>query len=204
MTPYAYHLYHTPTEKHYYGIRYSKNCSPSDLWNTYFSSSKIVHSLIKEYGKDSFVVTVRKVFDNIDKAILWETKFLTKINAKDNDKWLNQHNGGKTFIGPYIHNDKTKETISSKITGMKRSEETKEKMRLKALEREKKRRLDGWKMPIEAIQKSLTTKKERIESGLSNPYSEERNKKMAETKSGKKRKYLPNGSYIMVDPQELQ
>ena len=69
-TPYTYHLYHIPTGLHYYGVRWAKNCAPSDLWSTYFSSSKAVKKLIKEYGKDSFIAKVRKVFTTKEQAVI--------------------------------------------------------------------------------------------------------------------------------------
>lgn len=204
MIPYTYHLYHIPTKKHYYGVRYKKDCSPNDLWTSYFSSSPVVHSLIEQYGKDSFIPKVRKTFNTSDEAVLWESKFLQKIDAQNNDKWLNRHNGSDSFIGPHTHTNETKSKIASKIKGIKRSEETKAKIRAKAKEREAKRRADGWTMPEDAKERALRTRQERISQGIINPYSEERNKKMADKKRGKTRKYLPDGSFIMVDPQKLQ
>jgi hypothetical protein len=204
MTPYTYHLYHVPTGQHYYGARYKKDCSPNDLWTTYFSSSPVVHSLIEQYGKDSFIPKVRRTFNTSEEAVLWESKFLQKIDAQHNNKWLNRHNGSSDFRGPHRHSEASKSKIKSKITGIKRSEETKAKMRVKAIDREAKRRAEGWTMPDEAKERAMRTRQERIALGIINPYSEERNKKLAEAKRGKKRKYLPDGSFIMVDPQELQ
>jgi hypothetical protein len=96
--PYTYHLYHKPTNKHYYGARYAKNAHVDDLWHTYFTSSKRVRNLIKEYGEDSFIPTARKVFDSAESAVLWESKILSKVNAKHNPNWLNQHNGDGKFL----------------------------------------------------------------------------------------------------------
>ena len=204
MIPFTYHLYHIPTDQHYYGVRYKKDCSPDDLWNTYFSSSPIVHQLIEQHGKDSFVPTVRKVFRLAEQAVSWESKFLSKVNAQHNDKWLNRHNGSDSFMGPHTHSEQSKARIGSKIKGIKRSEETKAKIRTKAKERESDRRNTGWTMPVDAKERALQTRQERISQGIINPYSVERNKKIGDKKRGKKRKYLPDGSFIMVDPQELQ
>lgn len=204
MKPFTYHLYHKPTDQHYYGVRYKKDCSPEELWTTYFSSSPLVHQLIEQYGKESFVPSVRRIFETSAEAVAWETKFLSKIDAQHNNKWLNRHNGKTKFIGPYTHSKQSKAKIGSKIKGIKRSEETKAKIRSKAKEREAKRRAEGWTMPKDAIEKAIATRQSLIESGKINPYSAERNKKIANAKRGKKRKYLPDGSFIMVDPQELQ
>ena len=191
MKPFTYHLYHTPTGQHYYGVRYKKGCSPEELWVSYFSSSPVVHQLIEQYGQDSFVPSVRKIFETAEEAVAYETKFLTKVNAQHNDKWLNRHNGRTDFIGPHTHSEVAREKIRSKIKGIKRSEETKAKMRAKAKEREAKRRAEGWTMPDEARDKQSAYARNKV-------HSAERNAKMASSKRGAKRQYLPDGSFIMV------
>jgi hypothetical protein len=49
MIPFTYLLKHIPTKKYYYGVKLKKGCHPNDLWTKYFTSSKIVKSLIKKY-----------------------------------------------------------------------------------------------------------------------------------------------------------
>jgi hypothetical protein len=196
--PFSYHLYHTPTKKHYYGIKYSSGFGPDDLWIRYFSSSKIIKSLISEYGKDSFIVTVRKIFDTGKQAVLWEHRLLTRIKAAQREDWINRHNGNKKFHWSEPHSEKTKQKLKSKLTGLKRSDQTKQKMRESAIIREEKKRLNGYKMPISAVEKAKKTIKKRRESGEINPYSEERNIKMAKSKTGTKRHYLPDGSFKMI------
>jgi len=204
MKSYTYHLYHKPSGLHYYGASYRKGCSPNDLWDTYFSSSPIVHELIAQHGKDSFVATVRKTFDSPGGAVLWESRFLQKVNAQHSDTWINRHNGCDNFIGPHSHTEQSKQQIRSKITGTKRSEETKAKMRKAALRREHQRRESSWQYPKDARRRAVKTRNERIAAGDINPYSEDRNKKMAASKRGTKRHYLPDGSFVMVRPQADQ
>jgi len=204
MKSYTYHLYHTPTQTHYYGARYRKGCNPSELWVDYFSSSPVVHKLIDEYGADSFVATVRQTFDTREQAILWEAKFLSRVGAQHSDKWLNRHNGADGFLGPHVCSDNAKDRIRSKITGIRRSEETKRKLSESAKRREACKRANGWTMPDAAKERALQTREQRIQSGDINPYSEERNKKMAASKRGAKRHYLPDGSFVMVKPQADQ
>ena len=135
--------------------------------------------------------SVRKIFETAEEAVAYETKFLTKVNAQHNDKWLNRHNGRTDFIGPHTHSEVAREKIRSKIKGIKRSEETKAKMRAKAKEREAKRRAEGWTMPDEARDKQSAYARNKV-------HSAERNAKMASSKRGAKRQYLPDGSFIMV------
>lgn len=92
-TPYTYHLFHIPTQKNYYGSRFAKGCHPNDLWVKYFSSSPIIKDLIKQYGKDSFLVKVRKVFECPIKCQHYENKVLRRLGVPYNENWYNRHYG---------------------------------------------------------------------------------------------------------------
>ena len=100
-TPFTYCITFIPTGQRYYGSRYANNkkemAHPSQLWTTYFTSSKIIFDLIEEHGKDAFIFEVRKTFITAEQARSWETKFLTRIDAAKHPEWLNGHNGGKNF-----------------------------------------------------------------------------------------------------------
>lgn len=77
--PYTYRITHLPSKKWYYGVRYAIGCSPDDLFVTYFTSSKIIKGLIKEDGVKSFSVEIRKTFNDVNSARMWENKVLRKI-----------------------------------------------------------------------------------------------------------------------------
>lgn len=70
--PFTYRVKCVNTNEYYYGVKYAKNCKPSDLWSSYFTSSNKVKELILIHGKDNFIVEIRKVFDNSEDAIKWE------------------------------------------------------------------------------------------------------------------------------------
>lgn len=76
--------------KWYYGVRYAKNCTPSDLWTTYQTSSKFVKKFVQEHGNPT-LIQVRKQFSSIKKAQIWEQKVLRKLKVTKNEKWLNAH-----------------------------------------------------------------------------------------------------------------
>lgn len=95
--PFTYHIYCIPTGEHYYGVRWEQNCYPDQLWTTYFTSSKLVKDRIKTYGKQSFLVTIRKTFSSAEDAVKWESKVLRRIDAKNRTNWLNQHNNSPEF-----------------------------------------------------------------------------------------------------------
>ena len=125
MSPFTYYLYHIPTGNKYYGVKYSKNCKPTDLWTTYFSSSKRVKLLIEQYGIDSFRHQVRKTFASKDAAILWEKKVLRRLKVLQKKEWLNSNVAGaiSNDIHPKgmkgkRHSDVTKDKLSKHRRGI--------------------------------------------------------------------------------------
>lgn len=88
--PYTYKLIFKPTGQYYYGVRYAKGCNPNDLWDKYFTSSKHVHKLIKEYGLNSFTIKITKTFSNKKDALLHELNILERVKANINGKFINK------------------------------------------------------------------------------------------------------------------
>lgn len=196
--PFSYYLYHIPTKKHYYGIRFAKGSKPEDLWTKYFTSSKLVHELIQQYGTDSFNVEVRKIFSNSKDALLWEHKVLRRLNAANKEDWLNRHNGSNNFRSPITHSNDTRKKISRKLKGKAKTEEWKKSMSESSLKDRQRRRESGWIMPEHSVKQAVETRQARISAGIINPYSSERNSKISESKKGTKRQYMPDGSFIYV------
>jgi hypothetical protein len=145
--PYTYLITHVPTGKKYYGVRYAINCRPNDLWNTYFTSSKKIKTLIEETGKDSFKYEIRKTFSNADDAREWEHKVLRRMNASGRDDFLNMTNGKSLSprYGPHSEetkrkmskprnvkfkpvSDERKAKVSKALKGIPRSQNTKDKI----------------------------------------------------------------------------
>jgi hypothetical protein len=125
--PYTYLIRFIPTGQLYYGCSYANNKNrishPSQLWNSYFTSSEIIKKLINEYGVDSFEVVSSKNHKDKETTLLWEHRFLRRVDAKNNSRFLNQHNGAKDFKGG-PHTEETKKKLSKP-----KSEEAKQKMR---------------------------------------------------------------------------
>lgn len=89
MKCYTYLIGWKEIDKWYYGVRYAKNCDPSELWVIYFTSSKLVKQTRVQYGNPD-VVQIRKLFLSKEKARLWESKVLRRLYAPRKEKWLNQ------------------------------------------------------------------------------------------------------------------
>jgi hypothetical protein len=78
----------------YYGVRYSKNCHPNDLFVTYFTSSKHVSKYILEHGAPD-IVEIRQTFSGEDRVALaqsWEYRVLSRLNASNRTDYLNKTN----------------------------------------------------------------------------------------------------------------
>jgi hypothetical protein len=91
MRAYCYLIGWTEQDKYYYGVRYAKNCSVDDLWNTYFTSSKHVKNFSSKYGKPD-VIEIRNTFDTVEKSWAWENTVIRRMNIVESKRFLNATN----------------------------------------------------------------------------------------------------------------
>nr|QMP83007.1 MAG: hypothetical protein [Caudoviricetes sp.] len=98
-TPFTYIIGWSQHKKFYYGAKYAQGCQPSDLWESYFTSSKYVTEFRKENGEPD-IIKIHRIFSDANSCILFEQQYLTRIDAKNNPAFLNMSNGGKNFINP--------------------------------------------------------------------------------------------------------
>ena len=94
--PYTYLIGWSQLNKFYYGRRTARGCHPEEFWKTYFTSSEYVKNFVKENGNPD-IIQIRQTFDDPIDCEKWECRFLTKVNAASNPKFINEHNGGSTF-----------------------------------------------------------------------------------------------------------
>jgi hypothetical protein len=130
---YTYLIGWTNLNKWYYGVRFAKKSKPSELWRTYFTSSKYVKEFRLLHGEPD-VIQIRKTFLIKEEAIQWESKILTKMDVIHNPKWLNRTNNqairdgsgrkygpawnkGKSSLRSKESIDKQRETILGKKRG---------------------------------------------------------------------------------------
>lgn len=193
MKPFAYLITSKIDGKRYYGIRFSKDADPAQLWTTYFTSSKEIRAKVTKYGADSFTAEVRKVFETAEQAINWESKFLTRINAAARDDWMNRSNGyialGKINTGKnkpehywekwkmvrkgHTVSEETKKKIGDANRGRKQTDEANEKRRIASTgfkhDKETKQRIKeaatGRKHSSETIAKIKAARQRQTEQG---------------------------------------
>jgi len=125
-TPYTYIITHIPTGTRYYGSRYCQYCQPDDLWTKYFTSSRNVHNLIKQDGRNAFTISIRRTFTTVAECRSWESRFLHKINARVNKQWINAHNGGSNFYNTSTASDITRKRMSRARLGVPKSDSMKQ------------------------------------------------------------------------------
>lgn len=130
-TPFTYCVTFKPNGQRYYGVRTKKGCHPTELWTTYFTSSKKVKNLILKYGPDSFEFEIRKTFTTKMDAIAWECKVLRRLKVLESDLWLNENIGGKSFVTKDTLTEEHKRNVGNAQRGKKKkpcSEDRKRKI----------------------------------------------------------------------------
>lgn len=122
--PYTYLLKWSHTGAWYYGVRFAKNCHPSDLWNTYFTSSKRVKEYVKTHGSPDIIET-RRTFSSAKAARNWEYIVLRRIKAVRRNDCLNQTDN--KAISPLVCALHTKGRTYEEIYGLEKALELKAK-----------------------------------------------------------------------------
>jgi len=165
--PYTYLITFKLTGERYYGVRYKQGCNPSDLWSTYYTSSKRVKQLLAQHGADAFSVEIRRTFTDKQSALLWEHTVLRRLNAAQHSGYLNENNGNKQFFGGGVpkgfkHTEEARRKMSENSKGHRNGKFG------KPLSQETKRKLSearkGYKESAEVIE----AKRKRM-SGKNNP-----------------------------------
>lgn len=98
--PYCYLIGWSKLNVWYYGSEYSnrtKIANPTNLWTTYFTSSKIVKEFRKIHGEPD-ILEIRKIATTAEETIFWEYRVLRKLKVRALSKWLNI-NEGKAPVG---------------------------------------------------------------------------------------------------------
>lgn len=124
VMPYVYMGVHKETGQFYFGYRgANKIPSTEDLGTRYFTSSKKV----KELGFDNFNWTIlAEFFTGLD-AYLFEQSLIEK-HISNKPLNLNKRLWGK-YVGGSVHSEETKNKIKIKAIGRYHTEETKNKTR---------------------------------------------------------------------------
>jgi|ERR1035437_2530875 hypothetical protein len=119
ITPYVYYVKHRETGKFYFGFRKQNvihGVKPEDdLWKKYFTSSRYIKRIIKEFGIDSFDTKIVFIHPNAE-VCFWHEQELIKSSIKDklslNYKYIDFATGKSMFGGGNPLSEETKKKIS--------------------------------------------------------------------------------------------
>lgn len=201
MKPYTYLIKHKPTGQVYYGVRTANKLDPiNDLWQEYFTSSKKIHALIEETGKDSFDVEIRREFDTVEEAVAWEIRVLQRCRVLEDSRWLNANIAGhipateevRAKISAF-HKDKPKtnehrDKIAAAITGIKREPRDSDyRKKMSEIKSGSGNAMFGKKHSAETLAKMRAKRKEQGSPwNLGSTISEEQKQKQREKMLGRK------------------
>ena len=166
----------------YIGSQFGRNSDPKNFWKTYFTSSKIIHAMIKEHGKDCWSYEIIPMFECHPEEVFREEHRLIKekIEISGKHSILNKFvfKNGKPSFFISKHSEESKKIQSnkanerwSKIPKERRIEIAKKAASTrKLLNRPIPKRTSP--SPLKGIKKSDSTKKKMSESrkGISMPH----------------------------------
>lgn len=89
-TPYVYLIGWSKYNKWYYGVRFAKGCHPTDLWKTYFTSSKHVKKMRNDVGEPDIIQVRKSDFIDVNHAREYEDTVIRRMNAVLDSNWLNR------------------------------------------------------------------------------------------------------------------
>lgn len=94
--PYFYIIGWTEHDTWYQGIQYGQKAHPSNLWNTYFTSSRYVAEFRQEHGEPDVIETLP--LGSAEEAIAEEIRYQRECDVLNDPRWLNKNiNGGIVF-----------------------------------------------------------------------------------------------------------
>jgi len=92
FVPYVYYIKHLPTGIWYIGSKYAKSAHPSTFLKTYFTSSKLIQSLLSDSEMCDVEYRILKTFDSIEDTVLYEQRLLVKTKSVSNPMSANLDN----------------------------------------------------------------------------------------------------------------
>lgn len=94
--PYFYIIGWTEHDMWYQGIQYGKNAHPSNLWNTYFTSSNYVKEFAAQHGDPDVIETLP--LETAEQAIAEEIRYQRECDVLNDPRWLNKNISGAVLM----------------------------------------------------------------------------------------------------------
>ena len=92
--PYFYIIQDVRNGMYYAGAKWAQDANPITFMieGGYNTSSETIKELIRQHGLDNFIVRKVRTFSSAQKAYDYETKFLQRIDSRNNPRFYNKHN----------------------------------------------------------------------------------------------------------------
>ena len=128
--PYFYIIQDIRNGIYYAGAKWAKDSNPKNFMTEdgYQTSSKTIHNIIYTDGLSSFRVVRLRIFDCPEYTRNYETRFLLKVDAANNENFYNRHNNDTIL---FSYHDPNYKKIMLKKYGVEHpchSDEIKERM----------------------------------------------------------------------------
>lgn len=93
-TPYFYIIQDVSKGIYYAGSKWAEDANPNTFMTEggYTTSSATINELIRQHGLSNFIIRKIRTFETGEAAHDYETRFLQKIDAKNNPRFYNKHN----------------------------------------------------------------------------------------------------------------
>lgn len=178
--PFVYVVMWTRLNQAYIGVRYARGCDPSDLWNTYFTSSEYVAKFREQNGEPDHI-EVLETFLTAREAIEAEKEIISTFELHRSPVFLNMNSAGT-----FVMTDEIRQKISSSKMGLKHSEASRLKMsetrKGRVMSEETRAKISasrkGWKVNEE-------TKAKLSKSLKGRQFSEDHREKISKANKGK-------------------
>lgn len=97
--PYFYVIQDKRNGIYYAGAKWAKDANPSNFMveGGYETSSNTIKFFIEKHGRDNFIIRKLRVFETADQVQDYETRFLLRVDAKNNSRFYNGHNNDYLF-----------------------------------------------------------------------------------------------------------
>ena len=195
---YTYKLTFKNDNRYYYYGVHCTNANPQ--YDNYYGSGSKIKEYHKIYGKDCFNKEILEFFPTKKEALLAEDK-LVSVELLQDEFCLNKIQGGGTFDTTGMKmGENHRKMVSERFKGKKRSQESIEKMISTRRQRGTDKHSDETKQKLSEIQRNKVSitkdgickriDKTEVDFYLANGwikgYTDERNKKISESKIGSK------------------
>jgi hypothetical protein len=114
-TPYFYIIQDKRNGMYYAGAKWAQDANPATFMTEggYNTSSKKVKAIIESHDINRFAIRKIRTFEKAEDVIRYETRFLSRVDAKNNPRFYNNHNNTLHAFGTHDYSNLMLELIGA-------------------------------------------------------------------------------------------